>query len=59
MRKRLDAIYFVFAIKLLRTLAETREYRHMTANDVLEIDLRPRTFFIADDYGGAADVLEA
>jgi hypothetical protein len=59
MRKRFDTIYFAFAINLLRTLAEASEYRHMTTNDVLEINLSPRIFFIADNNGWAADVLEA
>src|SRR5664279_1967078 len=59
MRKDFHLVYRAGSGKLAAALAKARKDRHLTADDCFEIDLRHPAVLIADEDGGAADVLKA
>src|SRR5260370_20055069 len=54
-----DLIDVTCSVELFAALSEAGEIGYVAADDVFEIDLRPGVILVADDDGGAADVLKA
>src|SRR5208282_5753351 len=59
MRECFDGVHILRTSELFAAFAEEDKNRDAAANRVFHVDFRARILFVADDYGGAADIFEA